>query len=286
MKIYKSSKELSKDIELLKSSGKTLGFVPTMGALHKGHLSLVKQAKQECDFVLVSIFVNPTQFNNPKDLEKYPRTLDIDLEKLRQADVEMVFTPDVKEIYPDDKAAKVEFDFGETDKVMEGKFRPGHFNGVAMVVKRLFEIAKPTKAYFGQKDIQQIAIINILNNKYLQDLNIEIVQCPIVREDDGLAMSSRNKLLTAEQRKKSVVISQALFEAKEKYNDYKVSEIEEEVKKSITSKTNFEVEYFEIVNAENLQKINAWNEADRILACIAVNVSDNLRLIDNIFLKG
>ncbi len=283
MKIYKTSKELACDNQALKAKGMSIGFVPTMGALHEGHISLVNQAKRECDIVVVSIFVNPTQFNNTIDLEKYPRTTEADIKLLEQNSADIVFIPEYSEIYPDENSTQVKFSFGNLDKVMEGKYRPGHFNGVAMVVKRLFEIVKPTKAYFGQKDVQQFAIINHLNNNYLQQLNIKLVKCPIVREEDGLALSSRNRLLNAEQRKNASVISQELFAARQSYKTYSVLELKNIVKQNITEKTKFEVEYFEIVDDENLKKISDWNEANKILACIAVNVTDSLRLIDNVY---
>ncbi len=283
MKIYKISKDLTIDNQNLKAKSLSIGFVPTMGALHEGHISLVNRAKQECDIGVVSIFVNPTQFNNAADLEKYPRTTEADIKLLEKNSADIVFIPEYKEIYPDENSTQVNFDFGNLDKVMEGKYRPGHFNGVAMVVKRLFEIVQPTKAYFGQKDIQQFAIINHLNNNYLKPLDIELVKCPIVREADGLALSSRNRLLTDEQRKNAVVISQELFAAKENYKNYSVAEVENIVKQNITEKTKFEVEYFEIVDDENLQKINDWKQANKILACIAVNVTKSLRLIDNVY---
>ncbi len=283
MTVYNKAEKLTKDLAELKRKGLTIGFVPTMGALHEGHLSLVKKAGNECDVVVVSIFVNPTQFNNPTDLEKYPRTVEKDIELLEETAASVVFVPEVSEIYPNEDSKKMQFDFGQLDKLMEGKHRPGHFNGVAMVVKRLFEIVQPAKAYFGQKDIQQVLIINELINKYLPDSGIEIIKCPIVRESDGLAMSSRNALLNKQQRASAATISKALFEAKEKYKNSTVKEISEFVKERINSETNLSVEYFEIVDGKSLQSIKDWSETNEILACVAVNVTESLRLIDNIY---
>ncbi len=285
MKRFSEAKAITDYIKSIKKQNKTVGFVPTMGALHDGHLSLVENALQDCDFVVVSIFVNPTQFNNEADLKKYPKTIDADLELLRKKSVDAVFIPEYSEIYPDESSTQVRFELGNLDKVMEGKYRQGHFNGVAMVVKRLFEITLPDKAYFGQKDIQQFVVVNYLNNKYLQHLNIELVKCPILRESDGLAMSSRNRLLTKEQRKESARISKALFEAQKMYENCSIQNIENFVKNDIHENTKLQVEYFEIVNAESLQKIENNDKSQPAVACIAVIVTDSLRLIDNVLLS-
>lgn len=282
MEILRLITDVKLKIGELKKENKTVGFVPTMGALHKGHLSLVEQSKANNNITVVSIFVNPTQFNNKADLEKYPKTIEADTNLLEQHSVDAVFIPEYSEIYPDENSTKVHFELGNLDKVMEGKYRPGHFNGVAMVVKRLFEITLPSKAYFGQKDIQQFTILNYLNNNYLKQMNIKLKKCPIVRESDGLAMSSRNRLLTDEQRKEAAVISKTLFAAKDMYKDFSIEEIEQFVKNEITQNTKFEIDYFEIVNSENLQKISNNDKSQPALACIAVNVTDSLRLIDNV----
>jgi len=282
MIVYSKAEEISKEIENLRKKGHSIGFVPTMGALHQGHLSLVELAGTECDIVVVSIFVNPTQFNRPDDLKRYPRTLENDTNLLEGTPAKIVFAPTVDEIYPNEKMKKEKFDFGNLGLVMEGKHRPGHFKGVAMVVKRFFEIIKPTKAYFGQKDIQQYLIINHLNINYLKGLNIKVIKCPIVREKDGLAMSSRNVLLNEEQRKSSTVISQTLFEAQNKYKERSVDELKEWAINKINEDENLSVEYFEIVNDSDLKSINNWNEANKILACIAVNTG-KVRLIDNAY---
>ena len=282
MVVFNKAVELSKELDNLRSKGYKIGFVPTMGALHPGHISLVKQACDECEVVVVSIFVNPTQFNNPDDLKKYPRTLERDLEMLKQTLAKFVFYPSVEEIYPSENTKKIKFNFGGLADVMEGKYRPSHFDGVAMVVKRLFEIVKPDKAYFGQKDIQQFLIINYLNNNYLKDLNIELVKCPIIREHDGLAMSSRNVLLNEEQRNSAALISQTLFEYQKKYKSYSVENLRQQVIEKINQDENLEVEYFEIVNDPDLKLITNWDEANKILACIAV-FAGKVRLIDNIY---
>ncbi|HFB61616.1 MAG TPA: pantoate--beta-alanine ligase, partial [Bacteroidetes bacterium] len=197
MKKFTTIKETKEYLSGQKAAGKTIGFVPTMGALHEGHLELMRRARKENDLLVVSIFVNPIQFNNPDDLKKYPRTLEDDMEKLKSVDCNVLFAPDAAEMYPE--KVTTQYDFGELDKVMEGKFRPGHFNGVAVVVKKLFDIVQPHRAYFGEKDFQQLAIIKKLVE--MENIPVEIVPCPIVRDPAGLAMSSRNRLLTPEQRK-------------------------------------------------------------------------------------
>jgi len=281
MEIINHSNLLSNKIIALKKQGKTIGFVPTMGALHKGHLSLVEKAGAETDIVVVSIFVNPTQFNNPDDLQKYPRDLQKDIDLLQKSPCSIVFAPSVEEIYPETDTRI--FDFGNLDKVMEGKFRPGHFNGVAQVVSRLFDIVKPDKAFFGEKDFQQLAIIRNLvkQNNY----NIEIVAHEIVREYDGLAMSSRNMLLSEKLRKKVPIISQTLFKSSifAKSND--VTKTMRFVYESINSIDDLKVEYFEIVDGNSLQTIDNWNESNYIVGCVAV-YADSVRLIDNVIYKN
>jgi pantoate--beta-alanine ligase len=282
MKVFNTIKGLNYELNLLKNQAKTIGLVPTMGALHQGHLSLVNIAGSQNDLVVVSIFVNPTQFNNPDDLRNYPRDLNTDLGLLRNSACEIVFAPDEKEIYPDENSKKSIFDFGHISMVMEGKFRPGHFDGVGTVVKRLFEIVRPNKAYFGQKDIQQFLIINNLNNNYLKDLHIELVKCPIIRESDGLAMSSRNVLLSLVQRKSASIISQTLFEASTNYKKYTPKLLKNFVIENINSDPNLKVEYFELVSDPDLESIEKWDIDMRILACVAVQVG-KVRLIDNIY---
>ncbi|RIJ49856.1 pantoate--beta-alanine ligase [Maribellus luteus] len=276
MKLVRTVEDLQKE---LKKAGHEQGpgFVPTMGALHQGHLSLVKQAVAENKAVVVSIFVNPTQFNDPKDLERYPRTLEADLALLEPTGCSIVFAPAVHEIYPEKDTRK--FNFGDLEKVMEGKFRPGHFNGVAQVVSRLFEMVRPAKAYFGLKDFQQLAIIKNMV-KQLQ-LPVEIVPCAIVREPGGLAMSSRNELLTREQRENAVAISRTLFKAKELRGQKNVRELAEWVTSEVNNNPFLEVEYFAIVDDEQLQPVKSWDDNSIKVGCIAVYCG-KIRLIDNI----
>jgi pantoate--beta-alanine ligase len=259
---------------------KTIGFVPTMGALHQGHLSLVKTAMERCDFTVVSIFVNPRQFNNPEDFKNYPRTQEADTSLLSDFGVNLVFIPSEKEIYPVPDTRV--FDFGGMDKVMEGLHRPGHFNGVAQVITRLFDIINPTIAFFGEKDFQQLAIIKFLVEQI--NLPVQIVSCPTVREYDGLAMSSRNRLLTNNQRVHVPLIAHTLFEAKEKMGYVEVGDLCKWVKDIIDADPELKVEYVEIINAKTLQPIKTWDAADNIQLCIAVH-ANTIRLIDNIRLK-
>ena len=260
--------------------GSIIGFVPTMGALHEGHLSLVRKAIQETEIVVVSIFVNPTQFNDPKDLERYPRTLSADLKLVENTGCHIVFAPSVKEIYPVPDTRI--FGFGDLEVVMEGKFRPGHFNGVAQVVSRLFEIVKPQKAYFGQKDFQQLAIVK---NMVMQlQLPVEIIPCPIVRETNGLAMSSRNELLSVEERENASAISRALSEARELKLKYSVSEVAEIIKANINNNRFLQVEYVDIVDDTTLQPVKSWDDPCGKVVCTAV-FCGKVRLIDNVVLN-
>jgi len=276
MKLIGTVTELQR--ELVKKEIKTnVGFVPTMGALHEGHLSLVRRAVAENQLVVVSIFVNPTQFNDPKDLERYPRTLEADLALLQHTGCQFVFAPSVNEVYPEEDTRK--FNFGKLEEVMEGKFRPGHFNGVAQVVSRLFDMVKPDKAYFGLKDFQQLVIIKNMVKQL--DLPVEIVPCEIVREKSGLAMSSRNELLTPEQRVNAAVISETLFAAKELRDKKNVQELTEWVVEKVNQNPFLNVEYFEIVDDEQLQTVQSWEENNTKVGCIAV-FCGKIRLIDNI----
>jgi len=258
-------------------SSVTIGFVPTMGALHKGHLSLVEQACKENDVAIVSIFVNPTQFNDLKDLERYPRTLDSDMILLEKTGCHLVFAPEVTEIYPEPDTRK--FAFGTLETVMEGKYRPGHFNGVAQVVSKLFEIVKPNKAYFGLKDFQQLAIIKNMVTQLI--LPVEIVACPIVREKSGLAMSSRNELLTTDERKNAALISETLFKAKELPGEKSVNELENWISETINKNRYLTVEYVEIVDDVQLQPVKNWSDVGTKICCVAV-FCGKIRLIDNI----
>lgn len=276
MKLVSTTKELQTEIQHL-AQGNTVGFVPTMGALHQGHISLVKQAVSENPVVVVSIFVNPTQFNDPNDLERYPRTLENDMKLLEPTGCSIVFAPNAKEVYPEPDKRK--FNFGKLEEVMEGKHRPGHFNGVAQVVSRLFDMVKPTKSYFGLKDFQQLAIVKNMV-KQLQ-LPVEIVPCAIIREESGLAMSSRNELLTEEQRENAAVISETLFKAKELKAQKSVQEITDWVTETINKNPFLDVEYFEIVDDEQLQPVKNWDEESTKVGCVAV-FCGKIRLIDNI----
>lgn len=282
MKVINTVAELRQLLKELRLQGKTVGYVPTMGALHRGHLSLVKQCLADNDICIVSIFVNPTQFNNKEDLVKYPRDLERDCELLKQIDDSIiVFAPAVEEVYPEPDIRQ--FDFGQLDKVMEGKFRPGHFNGVAQVVSRFFDIIKPDKAYFGEKDYQQLAIIRQMVSQL--KLPVQIVAMPIVREKSGLALSSRNERLTENQRTIAINISKVLFESRQWIDKYSVKETIEKVQSAINSFEEMEVEYFEIVNGKTLQPVNDWEQCDCIIGCIAVFCGD-VRLIDNVLYKA
>ena len=282
MQIFNKSKLLQDYITKLKTENKNIGFVPTMGALHNGHLSLITAASKDSDIIVVSIFVNPTQFNKSDDLKNYPRNIDSDLAILENSACDIVFIPSVDEIYPDKSSMKVEYDFGKIVEIMEGKHRPGHFDGVAMVVSKLFNIVKPDNAYFGQKDFQQLILIKTLANKYLSELNINIIGCPIIRENDGLAMSSRNVRLNDEQRKSATLISKTLFEASNNYKKYSVNELKMEIINSINLDNNLKIEYIEIVSSPELNEITEWNDNKKIVACIAVQLGD-VRLIDNVY---
>lgn len=277
MQVYKTVDSISSEIGKLRQQGKSIGFVPTMGALHDGHLSLIAQAKQGNDVVVVSVFVNPTQFNDKNDLKNYPRTVEADLKKLEQAGCNIAFVPTEKEIYPEPDTRV--FDFGNLNKVMEGKCRKGHFNGVAQVVSRLFSIVSPTRAYFGEKDFQQICVIKSMVKQL--GLPVEIIPCPIIRETDGLAMSSRNALLNPDQRKNAVQISQTLFKAREIALNYSVEDLKKWVMAQINDNPFLDVEYFEIVDDVELMPIADWTEKKNKVGCIAVKVGA-IRLIDNI----
>jgi pantoate--beta-alanine ligase len=279
MERYITVTELKRRLYELKAVD-TIGFVPTMGALHQGHLSLVDVCRSKSDTTVVSIFVNPTQFNDKDDYQRYPRTLEKDLDILERTGCDIVFTPDALEIYPE-KDDRI-FDFGALDKVMEGRFRPGHFNGVAQVVSRLFDIVNPDKAFFGQKDFQQISIIRAMVRQL--NLTTDIVVCPIVRESDGLAMSSRNALLSASQRAEASRISGALFYAKEQAMKMPIPDVIAEAVRRINMSSELRVEYLEIVDADTLQPVSSWDGATEMFACIAVQAG-KIRLIDNIQLK-
>lgn len=280
MEIIRAASELKARLAALRKAGKIIGFVPTMGALHEGHLSLVKEAADHCDVVVMSIFVNPNQFNNASDLEHYPRDLQKDAALLEGTACELLFVPSVKEVYPEPDQRV--FDFGDLDKVMEGKFRPGHFNGVAQVVSRLFDLVAPHKAFFGEKDFQQLAVVRAM----VRQLNypVEIVPCPIVREADGLAMSSRNMLLSTLQRKNAPQIALTLSESCNFAATHSVAETKQQVVDAINAVPELEVEYFEIVDGNSLQAVGSWEESSYVVGCIAVFAGE-VRLIDNVIYK-
>ena len=281
MKLVHTINELRAELALQRQAGKKIGLVPTMGAFHEGHASLVRRALSENDVVVVSDFVNPTQFNDKNDLLKYPRTLDADCELLEKEGASFVFAPSVEEIYPEPDTRQ--FSYAPLDTVMEGKYRPGHFNGVCQIVSKLFMIVEPDKAYFGEKDFQQLAIIREMVKQ--MNFPLEIVGCPIVREADGLALCSRNARLSEEQRRQALGISQALFCSKEYAATHSVAETQEFVEKAIADAEGLELEYFELVDGLTLQKIASWEDTDYAVGCITVFCGE-VRLIDNIKYKG
>ena len=280
MQVYHKNKSLQNNLAKLKT-GASLGFIPTMGALHKGHLSLINRAKLENDFIVVSIFVNPTQFDNKQDLLKYPRTLKKDLALLESVDCDFVFAPSVQEIYNDNIGVS-QFDFDGLEFEMEGKHRSGHFNGVGTIVKKLFEIVKPTRAYFGEKDFQQLQIIKKLvqTNK----IPVQIIGCEIYRENDGLAMSSRNTRLTKVQRNEATFIYKTLNETKEKFSNNSITEVIKWIENEFAKNAILELEYFEIANIKTLKSAKRKSSKSNYRAFIAAFAGD-VRLIDNIALN-
>lgn len=282
MQVITTKQELTRQIEACLRQEKTIGFVPTMGALHTGHASLVKRAVAENDVCVVSVFVNPTQFNNLEDLQKYPRTLEQDVALLTQLGVHFVFAPSPEEMYTSEEMnVPFSFDFNGLDEVMEGKMRPGHFNGVVQIVSRLFDLVQPTRAYFGEKDFQQLAIIrHMVNSSTLatQYPNLQIIGCPIVREESGLALSSRNQRLSEEEKKTAVNISQTLFCSLEWAKTASVDQVQQRVIDTINAINGLEVEYYEIVDKTTLQPTDTFDNA---VGCITVYCGP-VRLIDNI----
>ncbi|MCI7787409.1 MAG: pantoate--beta-alanine ligase [Prevotella sp.] len=282
MKLIKKIVELENTLFEARKSGKSIGLVPTMGALHEGHASLVKKCSDENDITVVSVFLNPTQFNDPKDLERYPRNLDADCALCEANGATIVFAPSVEEVYPTPDTRQ--FDFPPVTTVMEGAKRPGHFNGVCQIVSRLFYITKPDKAYFGEKDWQQIAVVKRLV-KYM-GANIEIVECPIIREEDGLAKSSRNTLLAPDERAIAPAIYKALVESTEYAKSHSLSETHDKVVADINTTKGLEVEYFSIVDGNTLQDVASWDDSKNIVGCITVYCGKTpIRLIDHIKYK-
>ncbi|GIM53658.1 pantoate--beta-alanine ligase [Capnocytophaga cynodegmi] len=279
MEIYTQQEKLKNTISTYKKSGKSIGFVPTMGALHEGHLSLIYKSLSENDVTIVSIFVNPTQFNNAEDLDKYPRTLEADVEKIKKVSEEViVYAPSVEDVYNKDVVSE-KFNFEGLDKVMEGKFRPGHFDGVGTVVKKLFQIVTPDKAYFGEKDYQQLLIIKKMVAQ--TKLPVDVIGCPIVRDERGLALSSRNQRLSEDRREEAAYIYQVLQGVRNQFSTNNPIEIEKWVKQQFETKKDFELEYFSIAEADTLAEIVEKESGKKYRAFIVVYV-DGIRLIDNL----
>jgi pantoate--beta-alanine ligase len=268
-------------LRVVQREGKTVGLIPTMGALHQGHLSLVKRSLSENDLTVCTIFINPAQFNDPRDLQRYPRTLGKDLGLLTREGCQLVFAPAEQEVYLDE--TDYSFELGESGEVMEAAHRPGHFKGVVNVVKRFFDLIQPSKAYFGQKDFQQCAIIKKMCLHYQIPVQLEF--CPTKRESDGLAMSSRNILLSPEERAKAPLIFKALTEAARNSSSLDPAGIKAQLEKTISASPGFSLDYFEIVDADSLQPVNSWDDAQNIVACIAVQLG-KVRLIDNMILRS
>lgn len=278
MRIVKTINELISLVNELKADNKTIGFVPTMGALHEGHLTLVRQCVAENEVCIVSVFVNPTQFNNKADLEKYPRNVEKDAQLLEEAGCAYVFAPSAEEMYSTDELENTfQFDFGGMDRLMEGKFRPGHFNGVVQVVSKLFKLVQPDKAYFGKKDFQQLAIIHRMVR--LMHFPVEVVDCPIVREASGLAMSSRNERLSAAERDTAANIYRILNESRNLTDKMSPGELTQWVTDEVNNAGGLSVEYFDIADRETLITIDRWQPES--IGCIAVFCGE-VRLIDNI----
>jgi pantoate--beta-alanine ligase len=280
MKIFSLKTDLQNYVNTLRSENNTIGFVPTMGCLHKGHLALIEKAASENNIVICSIFVNPIQFNNKNDFQKYPRTLDDDIAKLNALGCDILFVPSEKEIYPE--IANEKFDLKGLDKVMEGKFRQGHFNGVVTVVNRLFNIVGACNAYFGEKDYQQLTIIKYITDKL--KLNVNICSCKTVRETDGLAMSSRNILLNSEQRKVASLIYNSLIFVKENIKKFSASELKEIITQKINSNPLFRIEYVEIAHKDSLVAVDDKISNPELFRCFIAAYLGNVRLIDNMAL--
>jgi len=278
--IFKLRADLHAHIARLKQRGNQIGFVPTMGALHQGHLSLIENSQRENDFTVCSVFVNPSQFNNAKDLSSYPRTLDLDLHLLAQTGCDMVYAPETNDVYTD--STDYSFDLGNLNLVMEAAHRPGHFSGVINVLKRLFDIVTPHRAYFGQKDLQQCLVVKKLVKHF--DLDIDVRVCPLIRETDGLAMSSRNTLLSEHFRKKATLIYEALVGGSQKITGHTPAEVREEIINLLKQDPDFTVDYVEIAEGEELLPVHAWADAQKIVACVAVHLG-GVRLIDNLVIK-
>jgi pantoate--beta-alanine ligase len=273
-------------LNLKRKEGSSIGLVPTMGALHSGHLSLIRRAKTENNFVVCSIFVNPVQFNNKEDLEKYPRTFDADFRLLEDEGCDLIFAPEVDEIYPNNNEPSPVYDLNGLDKPMEGMFRPGHFQGVCVIVHKLFNIINPTRAYFGEKDFQQLAIIRHITKSLKPE--VQIVGCSIVRDEDGLALSSRNMRLSESERQIAPMIYKTLQQAKHKIKslskiDITPNQLKQWISDQISSYPPLKPEYVELVDKNTLHPVNDWSESNELIVCVAV-YDGSVRLIDNIVL--
>ncbi len=277
MEIFTTKKSLDKYLQQLRKQGNSIGLVPTMGALHAGHLSLIQKAQQATDVVVCSIFVNPTQFNDPKDLDKYPRPIASDIEKLEQTGCDVLFNPEVREMYDADE--QWHLDIGELEHLLEGEFRPGHYQGVTQVVFKLFDIVKPDEAFFGQKDYQQFLVIQRMVD--LLHLPVKLTMCPILREDDGLAMSSRNIHLSRDERQNALALSKTLLWLKENFNQGDISTLTDKCRTMLNTANGVQLEYFEVVDDQNLHQANINTHTS--IALVAAKVG-NTRLIDNMIL--
>ncbi len=282
MQRISSKSELASVLSEARQAGKTIGLVPTMGALHEGHASLVRRSVSENGFTVVSDFVNPTQFNDKNDLKNYPRAMEADCALLESLGADVVFAPTVEEMYPEPDTRR--FSYPPTDEVMEGAFRPGHFNGVCQIVSKLFYAVEPDRAYFGEKDFQQVAVIKAM----VKDLGLplEICPCPIVREADGLALSSRNSLLSADERVMALNISKYLFLSREYMENHSLQETKAFVVDNINKVEGLEVQYYEIVDGDSLMSLADWTDSDSVVGCITVFCGARpVRLIDNVRYK-
>jgi pantoate--beta-alanine ligase len=279
LKIFYSRQAVHNYLSELRASGKSIGFVPTMGALHAGHLSLIKLARQKADVIVCSIFVNPTQFNDKKDLENYPRPVEDDIRKLEDVNCDVLFIPGVNEMY--NSSEKWNIELGNLDNILEGKIRPGHYQGVTQIVKKLFDTINPQYAFFGQKDYQQFMVISYMVKKLR--VKIKLVLCPIIRESDGLAMSSRNIYLSPADRKNSLALFKALSKVKELYKTKTIPQIKNEASSFLRSAPGIELEYFEIFNANSFNAVTSKRPAS-LIALVAAKVG-SIRIIDNMILK-
>jgi len=277
MHVFKKISELNLYLSPFRNQHKVVGFVPTMGALHSGHLELIRKCKNDCDLTVCSIFINPLQFNNREDFVNYPVSIAQDISLLENAGCDVLFSPSEKEVYPEEN--KSVYDFEGLADTMEGKYRPGHFNGVAVVVKRLFDIVQPQKAYFGIKDYQQLQIIKKMVS--IHHLAVEIVPCPIVRESDGLAMSSRNRRLTNEERKIAPMIYRIIQQSASKSKEMAPSKLKDWIYKQFNEINQMQLEYYELVDANTLQPVHTWTSGQEVVACVAVYLG-SVRLIDNV----